>query len=131
MGAGIRGTVGAMAHVLVVDDDPLFREIASEILVLDGHTVAQAENGEKAQGVTDRPDLAVVDMLMPERDGVETIGDLGRRWPGVKLIAVSSGGRGIGPDLLLRTAKAMGAHATMAKPLQPDAFRELVRSLLA
>jgi CheY-like chemotaxis protein len=120
-----------MAHVLVIDDDPLFREIAAEILVQDGHTVAQAENGNDARRVTERPDLAVVDMLMPERDGIETIGDLIRRWPGMKLIAVSSGGRGAaGPDLLLRTAKAIGADATMAKPLQAEAFRELVRSLL-
>jgi CheY-like chemotaxis protein len=120
-----------MAHVLVIDDDPLFREIATEMLVLDGHSVAQAENGQAARRVMDRPDLAVVDMLMPERDGVETIGDLTRRWPGVKLIAVSSGGRGLDPDLLLRTARAMGADATMAKPLQADAFRELVRAMLA
>jgi two-component system chemotaxis response regulator CheY len=120
-----------MAHVLVIDDDPLFREIAAEMLIQDGHTVAQAENGAKARDVTVRPDLAVVDMLMPERDGVETIGDLIRRWPGVKLIAVSSGGRGLGSDLLLRTARAMGADATMAKPVQAKAFRELVRSLLA
>ena len=120
-----------MAHVLVVDDDPLFREIAAEILIQDGHTVDQAENGEAARQVARRPDLAVVDMLMPERDGIETIGDFMRRWPGVKLIAVSSGGRGLGPDLLLRTAEAMGAHATMAKPLRPEIFLRLVRSLLA
>jgi CheY-like chemotaxis protein len=120
-----------MAHVLVIDDDPVFREIMAEILTQDGHTVAEAGNGVEAQGVTRRPDLAVVDMLMPERDGVETIGDLVRRWPGVKLIAVSSGGRGGGPELLLRTAKALGAHATMAKPVQAQAFRDLIASLLA
>ena len=119
-----------MAHVLVVDDDPVFREVASEILTQAGHTVTEAANGVHAQGVETQPDLAVVDMLMPERDGIETIGDLRARWPGVKLIAVSSGHRGLGPDLLLRTARAMGANATLAKPLQPEALERLVSELL-
>ncbi|HEX3920592.1 MAG TPA: response regulator [Caulobacteraceae bacterium] len=119
-----------MAHVLVVDDDPLFREIASEILIRAGHTVSEAENGIHAQAVAQRPDLAVVDMLMPERDGIETIADLRARWPEVKLIAVSSGHRGLGPDLLLRTARAMGADATLAKPVQPQALERLVSRLL-
>jgi CheY-like chemotaxis protein len=120
-----------MAHVLVIDDDPLFREITAEMLSQDGHTVDTAENGLDAQRELARPDLAIVDMLMPERDGIETIGDLRRRWPGVKLVGVSSGGaRGLGPDLLLRTAEAMGADATLPKPLQADALQALVRQLL-
>jgi CheY-like chemotaxis protein len=120
-----------MAHVLVIDDDPLFREITAEMLVQAGHTVDSAENGADAQSPRARPDLAIVDMLMPERDGIETIGDLKRRWPGVKLIGVSSGGaRGVSADLLLRTAEAMGADATLPKPLQAETLRDLVRKLL-
>jgi CheY-like chemotaxis protein len=119
-----------MAHVLVVDDDPLFREVAAEILLQAGHTVDHAGNGLDAQRIEARPDLAVVDMLMPGRDGIETIGDLRARWPDVKLIAVSAGRRGLSPGLLLRTAVAMGADATLAKPVQPEALRDLVGQLL-
>jgi CheY-like chemotaxis protein len=119
-----------MAHVLVIDDDPLFREIVSELLAQAGHEVATAENGARAAEVDAVPDLAVVDMLMPERDGIETIRDLRQRWPGVKLIAVSAGSRGLDPSLLLRAAKAMGADAALEKPVDHAALLQLVASLL-
>ena len=121
-----------MAHVLVIDDDPLFREIAREMLLQAGHEVTLAEDGIVATRIEPDPppELAVVDMLMPERDGIETIRDLRGRWPGVKLIAVSAGSRGLEPNLLLRAARAMGADAGMEKPLERIAFLKLVESLL-
>ena len=121
-----------MAKVLVIDDDPLFREIAQEMLTQVGHTVTLAGDGGEVRGLPAEPapDLAVVDMLMPQRDGIETIGDLQARWPRLKVIAVSAGARGLEPDLLLRAAKALGADATLTKPLERGAFVELVRQLL-
>jgi CheY-like chemotaxis protein len=121
-----------MALVLVIDDDPLFREIARELLVQAGYDVALAENGVAAARIDPQPapDLAVVDMLMPERDGIETIRDLRGRWPGVKLVAVSAGSRGLAPDLLLRAAKAMGAHAALEKPVDHAALLRLIGELL-
>ena len=121
-----------MAKVLVIDDDPLFREIAKEMLTQAGHMVILADDGAKAVllPAEPTPDLAVVDMLMPERDGIETIGDLKARWPSVKLIAVSGGARGLSSSLLLRTAKSLGADATLEKPLQARGFIDLVRRLL-
>ncbi len=120
-----------MAHVLVVDDDPLFREIVREVLTEAGHEVSQAENGMVATKILPVPALAVIDMLMPERDGIETIRDLRGRWPGVKLLAVSAGSKGLEPNLLLRAAKAMGADAVLQKPIDHDALLKMVDSLLA
>jgi CheY-like chemotaxis protein len=122
----------AMANVLVIDDDPLFREIAQEMLTQLGHAVVLASDGAKVAllPAEPTPDLAVVDMLMPERDGIETIGDLQSRWPRIKVIAVSAGGRNLEPDLLLRAAKALGADATLPKPLDREAFVGLVRRLV-
>ena len=119
-----------MAHLLVIDDDPLFREIVRELLAQAGYAVTLAENGARAAEVDAAPDLAVVDMLMPERDGIETIRDLRQRWPGVKLIAVSAGSRGLDPSLLLRAAKAMGADAALHKPIDHPTLLKLVGSLL-
>jgi CheY-like chemotaxis protein len=121
-----------MANVLVIDDDPLFREIAQEMLTQVGHAVILASDGAKVAHLAAEPapDLAVVDMLMPERDGIETIGDLQSRWPKIKVIAVSAGGRGLEPGLLLRAAKALGADATLPKPLERAAFVDLVRRLV-
>jgi two-component system chemotaxis response regulator CheY len=121
-----------MACVLVIDDDPLFREIAEEILTQAGHVVILADDGANASLVPDEPapELAVVDMLMPERDGIETIGDLQGRWPKIKVIAVSAGARNLEPDLLLRAALALGADATLPKPLERESFVALVAQLL-
>ena len=121
-----------MAYVLVIDDDPLFREIAREILAQEGHAVTLVTDGAHVVRLPAEPApaLAVVDMLMPERDGIETIGDLRLRWPTIKVIAVSAGSRSLEPALLLRAAKALGAHATMPKPVEREAFTQLVRELL-
>ena len=121
-----------MALVLVIDDDPVFREIAREVLVQSGHDVSLAENGIEAAKIASEPapQLAVVDMLMPERDGIETIRDLRIRWPGVKLIAVSAGSRGLEPPLLLRAAKAMGADAALPKPVDHDTLLKLIDELV-
>jgi CheY-like chemotaxis protein len=121
-----------MAHVLVIDDDPLFREIAREMLLQADHTVTLADDGSAVDGLDlePPPDLAVVDMLMPERDGIETIRDLRSRWPGVKLIAVSAGSRGLEPNLLLRAARAMGADASLEKPVESGSLLRLIESLL-
>jgi|HubBroStandDraft_1064217.scaffolds.fasta_scaffold105918_3 CheY-like chemotaxis protein len=121
-----------MARVLVIDDDPLLREVAQEMLIQAGHEVTLAENGLVALRLPDAPapDLAIVDMLMPERDGVETIGDLKRRWPATKLIAVSAGARGLAPQLLLKMAETLGVHATLAKPLEQASLVGLVDRLL-
>jgi CheY-like chemotaxis protein len=130
--ANLKGDSGAMARVLVIDDDPLFREIARELLVQAGYDVTQAGNGLEAAKLAPEaaPDLAVVDMLMPERDGIETIRDLRSRWPGVKLLAVSAGSRGLDPNLLLRAATAMGADAALEKPVDHDTLLALIAQLL-
>jgi CheY-like chemotaxis protein len=121
-----------MALVLVIDDDPLFREITRELLAQAGYEVSLAENGADAARIAAEPapDLAVVDMLMPERDGIETIRDLRGRWPGVKLVAVSAGARGLEPSLLLRAAKAMGADAALQKPIEHGALLNVIGDLL-
>jgi CheY-like chemotaxis protein len=121
-----------MALVLVVDDDPVFREIARAMLREAGHHVAVAEDGLKALGAIEahEPDLVILDMLMPNRDGIETLGDLRRRWPAVKVIMVSAGARMLDAEALLNAAKALGADATLGKPLDRIRLIELVRSLV-
>ena len=121
-----------MAFILVVDDDPVFREIARAMLLDGGHEVAVAEDGVQALKAMEArpPDLAVLDMLMPNRDGIETLGDLRRRWPKVKVIMVSAGARMLDADALLNAARVLGADATLGKPLVKTQLLALVDSLL-
>lgn len=121
-----------MAVILIVDDDPTVRAIAGELLSESGHSVMEARDGEEALRIVDAVavDLVVLDMLMPNKDGLETIIDLRRRTPAVRILAISSGGR-MGSDGLLRIASAFGADETLVKPLRAATFAATVDRLLA
>jgi CheY-like chemotaxis protein len=121
-----------MANILIVDDDPTVRMIAGEILTTAGHQVAEAGDGDEAlRKVAATPfDLVVLDMLMPNKDGLETIAELRGRRPRMKVLAISSGGR-MEAGQLLRMALVFGADETMAKPLRSDALTEAVSRLLS
>ncbi|NJC42279.1 CheY-like chemotaxis protein [Brevundimonas alba] len=121
-----------MANIVIVDDDPTIQLIAGELLSADGHTVVHAGDGVEALKVLEvtRADLVVLDMLMPNMDGLETIIELRRRYPSVKILAISSGGRG-GADDLLKTARLFGADDSLAKPLSFSTFGAAVARLLS
>ena len=120
-----------MAIVLVVDDDPTVRAIATELLREERHAIVEAADGDEALRVLEatRAELVVLDMLMPNRDGLETIMEIRRRHPGVRILAISSGGS-IGAGDLLRMARLFGADETLAKPLSFSAFAATVNRLL-
>ncbi|MDP2765615.1 MAG: response regulator [Brevundimonas sp.] len=121
-----------MAVIVIVDDDPTIRLIAAELLRPDNHVVLEAEDGDEALKVVGSMavDLVVLDMLMPNKDGLETIIELRRTQPGIRILAISSGGR-VGADQLLRTAMMLGADETMVKPLRLDTFAATVSRLLS
>jgi CheY-like chemotaxis protein len=120
-----------MAIVLVVDDDPTIRTIASELLRDDRHAIIEAADGDEALRVLDatQAELVVLDMLMPNRDGLETIIEIRRRHPSVKILAISSGGS-MGVGNLLAMARVFGADETLAKPLSFTSFAGTVGRLL-
>jgi CheY-like chemotaxis protein len=121
-----------MANILIVDDDPTIQLIAGELLRADGHTVVNAGDGVEALKalVAIPADLVVLDMLMPNMDGLETIIEMRKSHPGVKILAISSGGP-MGPHDLLRTAKLFGADDTLVKPLVFSTFGPAVERLLS
>lgn len=121
-----------MARILVVDDDPTVRAIALELLHGHGHDLAEAADGEEALILvrTMPVDLIVLDMLMPNKDGIETILAVKRDHPETRILAISSGGRMDGMTLL-KMASAFGADGTMLKPLRLATFAIAVDALLA
>ena len=88
----LRRTIN-ITRILLIDDDPLARNILRQILELDGHMVVDAANGAVAmQRWSEQPaDLIVTDILMPEKDGLEVICELRRQCPQLKVIAVDHG----------------------------------------
>ncbi|MDI6624649.1 MAG: response regulator [Brevundimonas sp.] len=120
-----------MAIIVIVDDDPTIQFIAGELLKAEGHAIVHASDGVEALKVlrTVPADLVVLDMLMPNMDGLETIMEMQRTHPETKILAISSGGP-MGPQDLLRTAKLFGADDTLVKPLTFSTFGAAVERLL-
>ena len=121
-----------MARILIIDDDEQSLALFEEILLREGHEVVTAHNGIEAEHHfrDGGADVVVTDILMPERDGIETIIDLRRQNPQVKIIAVSGGGR-LGPTGYLETAAILGASRTFTKPVDRHDLVAAVGELIA
>lgn len=119
--------------ILIVDDDPVLRMVAGEMLRQAGYDVFDAEDGAVAlKALAERSaDLVVIDMLMPNKEGVETIQEIKQRWPATRVVAISGGGRGLPTGYLLSMARSLGADAVYEKPLRADDFTQIVRAALA
>lgn len=120
-----------MARILVVDDDEQIRIMLDIALTRDSHEVVTAQNGVVASiRQSERPaDIVIMDIIMPEKEGFETIIEFRRDYPETKIIAISGGGR-LGPDQYLKMAKTMGAHFIFEKPLSMAQLREAIHSLV-
>jgi CheY-like chemotaxis protein len=84
-----------MAHVLVIDDDVDVRWVIRRAVQADGHTVSEAGDGDEGlqRFAEQPPDLVITDILMPGREGIETIIELRRRRPELPILAISGGSR--------------------------------------
>ena len=104
-------------RILIIDDDDQFLGILRITLEKAGYDVYTAGNGTEGFKILAEysVDLVVTDILMPEKEGIETIVKLRREFPGLKIIAVSGGGN-IGPESYLDAAKLLGAHVPLTKP---------------
>jgi DNA-binding response OmpR family regulator len=120
-----------MATVLIIDDDAHMREMLADMAAVAGHEAIQAPDGRIGLELfRSRPaDLVVADMIMPEKDGMDTIAELRRDFPLVKIIAVSGGGI-TGPYSYLMMARRFGADIVLSKPIKKDQFLNALRELL-
>jgi CheY-like chemotaxis protein len=121
-----------MAHLLVIDDNPEFREILRRHLEANGHSVTLAMNGEQGLGLLGQGDFDIVltDILMPQRDGVEVLREAKRRWPDLPVIAISGGGW-IGANELLGMAEKLGADKVLQKPVRREDLIQAVDEALS
>ena len=120
-----------MSRILIVDDDPHVRQMLERVLRKADHDVETAENGKVALRVhRERPvDLVVTDIIMPEKEGLETITEFRQCFPAVKIVAISGCGR-IGPAQYLKMAKVLGANRTFSKPFNPSELIAAVEEML-
>ena len=120
-----------MAHILVIDDEELVRYSLKSLLEEDGHEVTVAADGVegiqklRANGF----DLVITDIVMPRKEGIETIGEIKTSYPGLKVIAISGGSR-IGTKNMAERAVSVGADLVLAKPFSNDVLFESIDHLL-
>ena len=120
-----------MARVLVVDDDQVLRCALRVVLEAAGYNVMEAANGDAGLRLYRErgADLVLVDIFMPERDGLEVIRALRAAVPQPKMIAMSGGGRTGHLDILVAAA-AFGAARTLRKPFEARALLAAIRDVL-
>lgn len=121
-----------MAKILIADDEPSVLEVMRRILAVDGHEVIEARDGEEAVRKirTEQPALALIDLFMPRKEGLETIMQLRKNHPDLKIIAISGGNPTHGMSFLDMAAR-LGAHRTMAKPFSMEEMRNTIAEVLA
>lgn len=120
-----------MARVLIIDDEEQVRKLIREVLEEAGHEVVEARNGREGMKLYEAnpADVVITDLVMPEQEGLETITGLRRRFPAVKIIAISGAQQKLDLDLLY-VAEKLGAIRTMEKPFEMQKLVALVEELL-
>jgi YesN/AraC family two-component response regulator len=121
-----------MARILIMEDEVQMRALLRQILESSGHEVTEAANGvEGIRLYHEKPaDLVIVDIIMPEKEGFETIRELKRDFPEVKLIAISGGGF-VGAEPYLKMAESLGVTHNFAKPIEREELLDAVQELLS
>lgn len=121
----------AKPRILIIDDEQGLRSTLGDMLEDEGYVVQSAADGDRGLELmaSHGADLVVTDILMPRKEGIETIAELRQNFPNVKIIAISGGGRtrNLG---FLEVAKKMGADAALAKPFTLDQFLKIVHATL-
>ena len=120
-----------MGRILIIDDEPRVRASLRRVLEHQGHEVHEAADGQLGVAAFGRGsfDVVITDILMPNQDGIETIRELRRRHPSVKIIAMSEDDEQPVP-LYLRIARELGADEVLMKPPAEPRVAEAVTACL-
>ncbi len=117
-------------RILIVDDNDEMRELLRLILETACHEIVEAANGRIALDLLGATpvDLVITDIIMPEMEGIDLIMTIRTRYPGVRIIAISGGGK-IDPNLCLNMAGKLGADRILRKPFGKSAILAAVSDL--
>ena len=120
-----------MARILIIDDNPQLREMLKLMLSHAGHEIEEAGDGEAGEAIyREKPaDLVIMDILMPQKGGLETIVALKKEFPSVKVIGIS-GGFQKKTDENHSLAELLGVERTLSKPFSTEELLKMVNELL-
>lgn len=120
----------ASKTILIVDDESAFRKITSAMIEKMGYDVLTAENGNRAIEIYkekgDEIDLLLLDMIMPEKNGEETLNEIYEMDPEVKVVIAS----GFNDEISIEGLRQKGVKALLRKPFKKTALSEIVSQIL-
>lgn len=121
-----------MARILLIDDNDSVREATRIMLEQSKHEVEELPDGRRAEVVAAERavDLVITDLVMPEREGIETIRALRNAMPETPVIAISGGGRFASGADYLKSAAKLGAVRTLTKPIDVRQLLDAVEDVL-
>ncbi|HLP15984.1 MAG TPA: response regulator [Bacteroidota bacterium] len=121
-----------MAKILVIDDDEIVNDMIVQLLAEAGYEVCGASDGVHGMKLFEASpfDLIITDIVMPEKEGIETILAIRAKSKTVPIIAISGGGK-LGPDQYLSLARKVGANFLFKKPFENPVFLDAVQQCLA
>ncbi len=120
-----------MRRILIIDDDVQFCQMLRQMLERAGYEVVEASNGKEGIKLfREAPtDLVITDIIMPEKEGIETIIELKREFTNVKIIAISGGGH-LEASGYLNSTKYLKVARTFEKPFNREELLEAIQELL-
>lgn len=112
-------------RVLVIDDEDILRKTVRRILEAAGHEVMEAENGRIGLSVFRQspPDVVLTDIVMPDREGIETIIEIRKLAPVTRIVAMSGASQFTD---FLHMAHQLGAAATLPKPFRQQELLDCI-----
>jgi DNA-binding response OmpR family regulator len=127
----VDGATLTMENILIADDEPAIRQTIRYALEAVGFAVDEAEDGHAAMRKIQArvPDLVILDVLMPNQEGFETLRKIKPLYPGVKFLMMTGGGSK-GYFNFLDIARDLGADQTLRKPFtREELFHAVVQCL--
>ena len=118
-----------MAKIILIDDEPEVRHLMEQVLTGAGHVVRGAGDGDEGLRLmrADQPDLLITDLLMPNKEGIETIREVRREVPRLPILVISGTANAA---LYLEVATLLGAQVSLAKPFRSAELLRTVDALL-
>lgn len=115
--------------ILVVDDDESIRNLYKHVLTQQGYQVQTALNGIEAveKAAATLPNLIILDLIMPEQEGIETLLQLHSKHPEIPVVTISGA---IGANEYLHVSSLLGARVALQKPIRPETLVSTVKSVL-
>jgi len=118
-----------MANILIVDDAEFLRIRISKLLTGHGHKVIQADNGVSAVSIykTARPDMVLMDITMPEMDGLTALREIRAIDPQARVVMLTA----LGQEAVVLEAVKAGAQDFVVKPFEPERVLNTINKVLA